>query len=1393
MVMPSSSDVEISHCADHKEVFSEPLILEPLPLSMLPPEPEITDEEFEKEVDLMMMDTDSMYAEPSDAHGLFVGFLSKMKFLCWNINVCCSDRKWLHVLNLYRKFRYDAICLIETMVDEETVRKYVHNLPFDVWFVITSVGKSGGLDLGYFEKSNIEIINSSFNMIHLVCDITPRIKNCLISFVYGSLNNLGLRTQWNLLSSINNEINRTWLLLGDFNFIMHDSEKLGGNIENSIVPNFLRNKMIELNLNEVYSFGNPYTWCNRRFKVHAELIFEKLDRGFINDKWISLLPHTRVTNLGRVYSDHCPVLLNYFHFKDKLSIPYKFFRCWQMSPDFKNVLINSWSKSVKGSSSFIAASKLKNLKHDLSNWNRNSFGHIKTTIGKLNAEIEKLQSLPYNPTIGSFILNYSKQLDYWYEVENSFYKQKSRIDYFNYYDKNTNFFHNTVKLGNMYILYTLYVTVMPNNSVIEEVLKDIQPIITNDVNTRLTAIPTSGEILDTVRNMAPWKSPGPDGFPGGFFRENWNEVSLEVINHVQSFFRTKFFLKQLNHTFIALIPKVNNPTSPHDFRPISLTNTIYNIISKILTNRLKPLLDTIISPFQSAFIANRQIQDNILISHEILHSFKTRKRNNNKNGFMAIKLDLSKAFDRLECPFIIVVFKKLGFSEDWCHLIFQCISSVSYSVLVNGSPSDIFYPYRGIRQGDFLSPYIFILCMETLSQLLLKGEKDNLIQGFKLRNHSPSISHLFFADNCMLFMKASLTYVRNLMKIIDSFAQASAVYHISSFPFPKMITAKIDSIQRTFWWSKKYPRRAAYYRSWGDIGKSKLNGGLGIKNSFATNRVFIAKIGWRLYKNPDHLVSKFFKDKYYPNQNMLEIDKAVDSASWTWKGIVKGLTFIKANIVYKINDDKTTRIWTSNWLPFSDSPPNSMNPNFVSYSFVSDLIDVQSNSWNISLITSLFSHDVVNKILALRINTSKQDTIMWAHTRNESFTIKSAFKVYMNKSIAPEDAFFWKKVWSLNCLPKIKCFMWKIFAYMLPVNSLLVLYNPAADDCCSLCKNESETVMHLFFKCPMVVHIWFPLSLQHMVAGNFDWVDDTFMNWFDNNLGTSPFIVDWPSIGAIVMWSIWKFRCDVIFKNSTISLDKVILDTRRMINTFIAPPSPSVNYLSEEIVKTPLQNVDYVIFLDGSYKDLNMDIGIVLCDNAGRVIQARADFGLITGDVGAEATSLFLSISWAEEMNLSKVLFVSDCLQLVKFIQDGKDVVDWLCSDLLEDCRISISNITSFRVVHIKRLKNKAVLNRPPTLVNEDAYMVWVEEESMLTSQNLVRQYISAFLNYNKVISLRRDPHALYLLSFSSRRAEGTERSPKQVERKEIRKIDSKAAKSSENIVSVDLKMIWYN
>ena len=139
---------------------------------------------------------------------------------------------------------------------------------------------------------------------------------------------------------------------------------------------------------------------------------------------------------------------------------------------------------------------------------------------------------------------------------------------------------------------------------------------------------------------------------------------------------------------------------------------IYKIIAKILVNRLGPLLEKVISPLQSAFIPGRSIHDNILISHEIMHKFKKPK---GKKAWVTIKLDIKKAYDQMEWDFIMHCFQEIDFHPTWNKWIKECISSVSYWVIVNDEPHGLFTPTRGIPQGDPLSPYIFIICMEVLS------------------------------------------------------------------------------------------------------------------------------------------------------------------------------------------------------------------------------------------------------------------------------------------------------------------------------------------------------------------------------------------------------------------------------------------------------------------------------------------------------------------------------------------------------------------------------------------------------------------------------------------------------------------------------------------------------
>ena len=231
-------------------------------------------------------------------------------------------------------------------------------------------------------------------------------------------------------------------------------------------------------------------------------------------------------------------------------------------------------------------------------------------------------------------------------------------------------------------------------------------------------------MIAALGEMGGDKAPGPDSFSIAFFQLCWKVVRLDVMAVFKQFFDEGVFERSLNSSFIVLIPKKASAEDIWDYRPISLIGSVYKLLAKVMAKRLKSVLAGVVSESQNAFVAGRQILDAVLVANESVDS----RLRSGKSGVMC-KLDIEKAYDNVDWSFLLYILERMGFGVKWRRWIYFCVSTVRFSILVNGSPAGFFQSYRGLRQGDPMSPLLFILVMEALSRLLQRGVQSGLLEG----------------------------------------------------------------------------------------------------------------------------------------------------------------------------------------------------------------------------------------------------------------------------------------------------------------------------------------------------------------------------------------------------------------------------------------------------------------------------------------------------------------------------------------------------------------------------------------------------------------------------------------------------------------------------------------
>ncbi|CAN6580853.1 unnamed protein product [Malus baccata var. baccata] len=684
----------------------------------------------------------------------------------------------------------DIVILLETKNKSSRYSFLKKKLNLEFMHVVEPRGIGGGLCVMWRDASQVVWIKSREFMIE--AEIWDECKQSAwhLFAIYASTDEKKRRDQWMSLSQRISRVGERCLLIGDFNDILSNDEKEGGKYRSVASLRDFREFVARNDLMDLGYEGYPFTWRNNR---DLGPIQQRLDRGLASMGWQQLYPDTKIRHMVLEGSDHA--MLGLTTEKDRIWKGKRFMyeERWSKQPECRELVGEVWQVNYNGSHGYRLSEKLKTLGKSLKVWYKGRARNSKQAIDRLKGEIRS--AYMSNNFATTEVQLKEKELREAHKEEESFWRSKSRVQWLKEGDKNTKFFHaQTIKrrrynqirgvedadgiwregqseVASIAVRYfsTLFQAGLPCQ--LEHIVDCMEPRVTLEDNQMLIGPITDREIQEAAFQIPASRAPGPDGFPGSFYHDHWEVVGQDVVNMIKAFWHSGKLLRNLNHTNLALIPKVACPKNMKQFRPIALCNVGYKILAKVLTNRLKRVMPNVICDNQSAFVAGKQIQDNILVVHEILHSLMHQSKADTMG--MAIKLDMAKAYDRVEWDFLLAMMSKLGFDQRFCDRIKECISTVSLSILLNGNPTGYIKPQRGLRQGDPLSPYLFLLCTEGFSALLRTGLEHGTLHGIRVSPTGRPISHLFFADDSVLFCNASAEDARGVSDILRTYAAGS--------------------------------------------------------------------------------------------------------------------------------------------------------------------------------------------------------------------------------------------------------------------------------------------------------------------------------------------------------------------------------------------------------------------------------------------------------------------------------------------------------------------------------------------------------------------------------------------------------------------------------------------
>nr|KAJ0216241.1 hypothetical protein LSAT_V11C300125010 [Lactuca sativa] len=712
---------------------------------------------------------------------------------------------------------------------------------------------------------------------------------------------------------------------------------------------------------------------------------------------------------------------------------------------------------------------------------------------------------------------------------------------------------------------------------------------------------TIEEIKEAIWTCGSEKSSGPDGLSFKFIKRNWEIMKHDIVNGVKYFESYGVISRGCNASFITLVPKKKDPLTIEDYRPISVIGSMYKIISKILSIRLKRVIGECIGNVQSTFIEGRNILEGLLIINEMYSWAKKSKEK-------------------------MLLFK-------------SCLKTATLSVLVNGSPTKEFGMGRGIRQGDPLSPFLFLIAMEGLNIVMKEACAKGIFKGTRIPNSNLIISHLFYADDALFIGEWSKENINNLARILRCFHVSSGLkvnfnksrifgigvdkqevtslveplgckpsdlpltylsvpvganmkykkhsapvierfqsrlnlwksktlslggrltlvkavlgslptFSFSLFVAPTGVIKKLESIRRRFLWGGAEEQKKINWVSWKSVTAPKEIGGLGLGSLKALNLSLITKWIWRLKVDSSGLWSKVIKGIHnLYNKPAQYISKKTLPGIWNRiAGVQVELKLFDIDMeeimMKKIGSGEETMFWLDRWIGDSTlktSFPEAYNLERNKHCKISDRLQNGIINWEWK--SAPRTPELVSEInmLASRIRDFQtvQGNDKWVCTlSSDGIFHVDRLRIQIDRWNLPTLETPLK--WIHEIPLKVTCFMWRANLERIPTACALLKGGiQLTSPICSYCENAEEDASHVLFRCPMAAKVWeWVLSWCDLLNVHFESVEELLK--FTAHWGTcEKKRRSLISIGYGTTWLIWKARCDWVFKKTKTSPAKV--------------------------------------------------------------------------------------------------------------------------------------------------------------------------------------------------------------------------------------------------------------